>query len=373
MMSSESTPSDSVPRQTVVALMQAANAIGGATLTIREEPPLLEMVLTRLAQELPTRAGAIFLHDGQQFTAAAQHHGKGRRAAHLPAIASFVERLLPDMGGATQVLNGDYALEPRDTRDGSATSLREAGIECLLLVPLITRGAPMGAIALELSEALALNPLDTEMLRLIGHLLASGLRERRLQVRLDLANRKLDERPNWQGHNEYTDEQTGLANAEFLNLELERVVSEGVQTGGNVSLLRVEVDRFKAMADAYGPAHTAMVLRQVAQTLQNSIRGRDLAAHLTDDLFFVLLPVTPGIGAVVVAERLRDRLSALSFEVTEGTWHLTASIGVACLSNRVVSVDELFAKSQRCLMQSKSLGGNQVFFDWDEALEVARE
>jgi PleD family two-component response regulator len=73
----------------------------------------------------------------------------------------------------------------------------------------------------------------------------------------------------------------------------------------------------------------------------------------------------------VVAERLRDRLSSLSFDVPEGTWHLTASIGVACLSNRVVSSDELLAKSQRCLMQSKGLGGNQVFFDWDEALEVA--
>lgn len=365
--------SDNLAREPLLAaLLQAANAIGGATLTIREEPPLLEMVLSRLSDELPTRSGAIFMHDGQQFAAAVQQRGKGRPAV-LPGVGPLIERLLPEIGGAVQLLGGDYTLQPGDTCDGSARTLGELNIPCLLLIPLITRGAPMGAITIELAAPTTLDPLIADLLRLTGHLLASGLRERRLQSRLDLAHRKLDEKGDWQGHSEYTDELTGLANDDYFQTELERVVSEGVQTGGNVSLLRVEIDRYKAIADAYGPSFAGNVLRQVGQTLLGSIRGRDLAVHASDDLFYVLLPVTPGIGAVVVAERLRDRLSALNFDVPEGTWHLTASIGVACLSNRVVSADELLAKSQRCLMQSKALGGNQVFFDWDEALEVAGE
>ncbi|HOS44702.1 MAG TPA: diguanylate cyclase [Armatimonadota bacterium] len=353
------------------SLALAANAIAGATLTIRDEGPLLDMVLTRLSEVMRPRAGAIFMHDGEQFTIAAHLHGRGQDPSRLAGLTPLIERLLPEIGGAAQRLGSDAALESGETRDGGSGTPGAADMQGLLLIPLVTRGAPMGAIALDLPAAPA--PLVAETLRLIGYLLASALRERRLQARLDLAHRKLDERGDWQGHDEYTDALTGLANAAYFDLELERVVSEGVQTGGNVSLLRIEIDRYKAVCEAYGISFASNVVRQVAQTLTHSIRGRDVAVRLSDDLFFVLLPVTPGIGAVVVAERLRDRLSGLSFEVPEGSWHLTASVGVACLSNRVVSADELLAKSQRCLLQSKALGGNQVFFDWDEALETTGE
>ena len=69
------------------SLIQAANAIGGAILTIRDEPPLLEMVLTRFREELPVVSSAIFLHDGQRFTVSAQLCAKGQSSTPLEQLS----------------------------------------------------------------------------------------------------------------------------------------------------------------------------------------------------------------------------------------------------------------------------------------------
>lgn len=341
----------------VTPLLQVADEIGNAILTMREESPLFQMTLARLREVLHAKSGALYLHNGTTYVLTAHSGGK---VAWAQRIEAQIGQLLAE--GHDDHLNGNAIEVPKAS----------PGIPRLLLVPLVTRGAPMGGIALA-DTGRAVATLERDLLKLIAQLLASGLRERRLQVRLDAAHRELQTQQSWVGNTELTDALSGLANRDYFLTEIERVVAEGVQTGGHVSLLRVEIDHYTAVAESYGSCFAASVLQRVGETLLNGVRGRDLAVRFDDDEFIVLLPLTPGIGGVVVAERLRDRLSALSFEVPEGVWHLTASIGVACLSNRVVSSDELLAKSQRCLLQSKKLGGNQVFFDWDEALETAVE
>jgi uncharacterized protein YyaL (SSP411 family) len=112
---------------------------------------------------------------------------------------------------------------------------------------------------------------------------------------------------------------------------------------------------------------------RIGKDIQGCIRARDMAARYNGEEFWVLLPSTPGIGAVVVAERLRERISAMTFQSPEGPWHLTASIGVACLSAHVTSNEHLVVKANQCLAQSQRLGGNQIIFDWDEALEMMAE
>jgi diguanylate cyclase (GGDEF)-like protein len=334
------------------AVLRAAQEIGALMLTARDETTLQTVVIGRLAQALRLAHAALLLYTGDTLVAVTVVGGGN---------------------GQPSPLSGQLALIGARMRDADAGEVRVltpgGGLDTLVLVPLLTHGAPMGVIALGDAAAVTLPPAAQAAAGLVGQLLAGGLREMRLQARLDAANRQLHPDGPAPVESELLDPLTGLANAQRLQQELQRTVGDAVSVGGQVSLLYVDIDHFAIICQRYGEKFGDGVLARVAEVTQKSIRGRDLAARVTDDLFGVLLPNTPGLGAVVVAERLRERLSSLDVYSPDGEYHLTVSIGVACLSPRVTTPEQLVAKTDTSLRDAKALLGNQIMFDWDEAVE----
>ena len=129
-----------------------------------------------------------------------------------------------------------------------------------------------------------------------------------------------------------------------------------------VSLLMVDLDHFKRVNDTHGHLVGDDVLRDVAAMLRHAVRSVDLVARYGGEEFVVVLPETHEAGAMIFAERLRERIEEHSFaDFAPLGLHLTASVGVAMFpSPGANSVDELLARADEALYRAKADGRNRV-------------
>lgn len=346
-----------------VHLLHVVQEISTTLYQIREETPLLVEVLSRLTAGFGLPYGTIFLQTGESLDPVAIASADPTHPLPFQQAASGLAALLRDLPATdVHVLTDLASLFPTETADNGRPPLRLVAI-----APLPSRGAPMGAIVLGTQDASLPQPAALDGLRVVSHLLASSLRETRLKGELDTATKRLSLESKKESQS--TDKLTGLPNRQVFDGEIQRLVKLAVETGGHLSLLTIDADHFTALNASYGIEFGDEVLRRIAKSILASVRGGDVAARYGDDEFRVLLPSTPGIGAVVVAERLHERISTMTFDSPEGPWNPTVSIGVACLSRRVTTSDDLMEKTYIGILQARSMGGNQVIFDWDEALE----
>src|SRR5262249_43302957 len=131
---------------------------------------------------------------------------------------------------------------------------------------------------------------------------------------------------------------------------------------GRLALLALDLDRFKAVNDAYGHAVGDQVLRQVAQAIQAALRQVDVVGRTGGEEFVVVAPETTLEEARVVAERLRAAVARLEVRAPSGVRvRVTLSCGVAAYDRtRAVSADDLLAAADAALYRAKSLGRDRV-------------
>jgi two-component system cell cycle response regulator len=159
-----------------------------------------------------------------------------------------------------------------------------------------------------------------------------------------------------------TDALTRLMNRRALLERLSVEVDRARRFKSQLSLLMVDIDHFKSINDQHGHLVGDNVLRQMGTVLGGGVRTIDVVARYGGEEFVLILPETSTEGAVVFAERLRERVHEHEFEIGEQrTFHLTCSVGVATFpSPRVASTEDLFARADEALYRAKSGGRNQV-------------
>jgi diguanylate cyclase (GGDEF)-like protein len=122
----------------------------------------------------------------------------------------------------------------------------------------------------------------------------------------------------------------------------------------------MDVDHFKQVNDTLGHAQGDEVIRRVARTISNGLRGADLAARLGGDEFSVLLPDTTAAQAAEVAERIRQRMLSVKASAP-GAAGISVSIGVADLeSGPVKCCEDLVELADKSLYAVKARGRNKV-------------
>ena len=107
-----------------------------------------------------------------------------------------------------------------------------------------------------------------------------------------------------------TDSLTGIANRKHFDIRLREYADDCARNGEPLSLLMGDVDHFKAFNDDHGHQVGDMVLRLVARTLAECVRGRDFVARYGGEEFVVLLPKTGLEGAFAVAENIRNTIAS---------------------------------------------------------------
>ncbi len=161
----------------------------------------------------------------------------------------------------------------------------------------------------------------------------------------------------------YLDGLTGIANRRHFEESLDQEWRRAVRSGAPLSLLMVDIDRFKALNDAYGHQYGDDCLRQVAATFSDTLkRAGDLASRYGGEEFAVVLPATELAGAAAIAEIVRSRVEELGIPHDHSPSRVvTVSVGAAtCIPTESDAVTSLIDMADRALYQAKHDGRNRV-------------
>ncbi|MEU8259116.1 diguanylate cyclase [Micromonospora sp. NPDC048999] len=157
-----------------------------------------------------------------------------------------------------------------------------------------------------------------------------------------------------------TDPLTGLWNYRYLRESIRREVERANRFGRMLSVLALDLDRFKDVNDTWGHAAGDAVLVEFARRVRGEIREVDLAFRQGGEEFVVLLPETDARGAAIVAERLgavvRDQPVPVNGHSGPVRVPVTVSIGVAVYPDHAATGQQVLDAADDALYAAKSAG-----------------
>lgn len=154
------------------------------------------------------------------------------------------------------------------------------------------------------------------------------------------------------------DHLTRLFNKNYFEETLKRQISIAQRHARILSLLMVDLDRFKRTNDEYGHLAGDLVLQRFANILRETVRQQDIGARWGGEEFAVILPETDLNGAVRIAERLRHAIEEAEIVVNNMKLKITVSIGVSSFpadagdTTDETATAESVAQWSKCLVDS---------------------
>lgn len=159
-----------------------------------------------------------------------------------------------------------------------------------------------------------------------------------------------------------TDGLTGLNNRKSFDERFQMMIDESVKEGKALSLLMMDIDYFKSFNDTFGHQVGDQVLRLVARTLTDGVKGRDFVARYGGEEFTVILPETNNAASEAVANNLRQAVAnkeVVNRTTGEKLGRITISVGVAQY-NKGEKPAEFLERADKALYKAKENGRNRV-------------
>jgi diguanylate cyclase (GGDEF)-like protein/PAS domain S-box-containing protein len=158
-----------------------------------------------------------------------------------------------------------------------------------------------------------------------------------------------------------TDTLTELYNRRHFHSLAQNEAERSLRNRVPFSVLLMDVDRFKQYNDAFGHDEGDKVLRALGEEIRKNFRTMDTGFRHGGEEFLVLLPDTTAEAAIIPAERLRKRFSAIPFlpHPEEEPRNVTLSIGIAEFRPGI-SIDDLVRSADRAMYAAKNGGRNRT-------------
>lgn len=157
------------------------------------------------------------------------------------------------------------------------------------------------------------------------------------------------------------DDLTGLANRRRLEQALDITLTQVRNFRTSSALFYIDLDSFKVLNDAEGHEAGDTLLVQVANSLRGFFKVRDTLVRIGSDEFAVLVDTIDPQTAILRAEGLRDLFDGYSFTYHDHQYHLSASIGVKCITDsEITTVGEVLAHANQACYTAKKRGRNRV-------------
>jgi diguanylate cyclase (GGDEF)-like protein len=219
--------------------------------------------------------------------------------------------------------------------------LLEDGIRSYVILPLVARGKALGVVALGSKQA---NAFEAETLvrlqPLISHLALAFDNVHLMQRMRELS---------------ITDEVTPLYNHRFFHQMLEREVKFCDRYKTQVSIVFIDLDKFKPINDVHGHLRGSHALREVGFLLRTAVRETDYPARYGGDEFVIILPQTDPRAARDLGEKFRELIEGHVFLQEEGiNAKIGASVGIATYPDEAHSKPELIRTADKRMYEDKA-------------------
>jgi len=238
--------------------------------------------------------------------------------------------------------------EPRcESRGELHELLHRVGIEAGQLMVIPVHGEEEGGLLCLAGEGGPLSAVHLERARVIAEHAALALRNaERYRAARDRA---------------FIDDVTEVYNARYLLEALDREIRRSERYGTELSILFIDLDRFKLVNDTHGHLVGSNTLRQLSRLLEGCVRQVDTVARYGGDEFTILLADTGARLGRSVAERIRQSVERHPFEAGSGrTLRLTCSVGISTYPAHGRTREALLDAADKAMYRAKSLGRNRL-------------
>jgi diguanylate cyclase (GGDEF)-like protein/PAS domain S-box-containing protein len=161
-------------------------------------------------------------------------------------------------------------------------------------------------------------------------------------------------------HQANTDSLTGLSNRRFFMIQAEQEIRRARRFNRSLSIIMMDLDYFKHINDTYGHAAGDSALETIVRASLESLRESDVMGRLGGEEFAVILPETNIQAASDVANRLLEHIAETPVATSKGVVQCTASLGVAQLSSKDNTIDDLLCRADEALFLAKEHGRNRI-------------
>ena len=218
---------------------------------------------------------------------------------------------------------------------------QQFAVRSILAEPLWSSGEVIGVLACTSPEASAFTPEHQLLVRLLANCSAPPIERARLR-RLAMF-----------------DDITMAFNYRYLVPRLVEEMERASRSGGDVSVLYMDLDHFKSVNDRYGHAVGDAVLKMFADRVRKAVRRVDVLVRRGGEEFVLIMPQTSATQAHATGNRIQQTLHAEDLEVDGIRIHQTVSIGVATWDHRE-SPEQLERRADEAMYEAKRLGRDRV-------------
>ena len=223
----------------------------------------------------------------------------------------------------------------------------------ILVAPLVADGQPLGVLVVENAEEDGY--IQRRIVSMVGQFASHGALAMRNAWLLEEVQRLAA-----------MDALTGVANRRTFEKALQAEISRAARGRSDVTLIMLDIDRFKSLNDEFGHQAGDEVLMRVGEALQKACRDSDTPARYGGEEFAVLMPACSPEEATFAAERLRKRIAEI-----DTVRPITFSAGIATFPIHALTAEELIARADDALYQSKRSGRDRATLSAQTITEVA--